>query len=571
VRLALPLSPGRAEFLTLPGAAWLGYALWRDGLVLTAVLVAHEQDEGESAPLLAADASDGLRIVFADAPVGTRNGAIVRLETTIAPAAARSEAQDALVRHLADAADRAQTFGGAAPLHDLADRSARALMADAAVDKRGLDRLLLRVAADRHGCGADADAALVAHALLQRFHQTGTEAEKRRAFLLARGVCEFQIVEENAPHRGAFWDALRAKKHFEDASGNATLGVATTARATLGLHHLHAAFGQDVMSRTALAGAQWLLLKQDTLAGRFAGSRYHADGPPVENGSAWPLVYALRPLIETFRRTGNEIFLKAALRSVQRGLIEGLADGGFLSLADDVSTASLAEAVEGVLCLSRESQNADMIALAKRLGGVLRARRAANGMIVENNAPDLPATLAACHAALALARVDDDPIWPLFALRGLRAVAAMTAGEDASRLRPADHGALLTLPTHLLLTLAARAPGGGVADRDALTLTRAGWQTFAPDPTTREFLRVESAQENGEAVPIDHLALVCPFNLQVLVAVCAPPGLNAVRIVKNGRAPYVKNLLTGDYGTDAALVPLGDGRDTNIGVFLADT
>lgn len=572
VRLALPLSPGRAEFLTLPKAARTGVAVWRDGLALTAVL--GEQQQEETAPRLVAGPENGLCIVWAGAPVGARNGARVRLELRVTPAAARGDAQEALMRHLADAADRAQApllaGGEDASLHDLADRSARALMAQNVADNRGLDRLLLRIAPDRHGCGEDADAALVAHALLQRFHLTGREEEKRRAFLLARGVCEFQVVDEDAPHRGAFWDTLGSQGRWEDAAGGRTLGIVTAARATLGLNHLHAAFGQDVMSRTALAGAQWLLLRQDVADGCFAASRYHENGPPVENGSPWVFVHALRPLVETFRQTRNEVFLKAALRAVLRGLIEGLADSGSLSPAD-ACCADIAEAVEGVLAVSRESENAAMITLAKRLGGVLRARRNAHGIVLENGVPSVPASLAACHAALALARVDDDPAWPLFALRGLRAVAAMTSGgANASLLRPADHGALLTLPAHLLLTLAARAPGG-VADLDALTLSRAGWQTFAPDPTTREFLRVEPAQENGEAVLVDHLALVCPFNLQVLVAVCAPPTIGAVRIVKNGRAPYLKNLVTGDYGTDAVLVSLGDGRDANVGVFLADT
>jgi hypothetical protein len=55
------------------------------------------------------------------------------------------------------------------------------------------------------------------------------------------------------------------------------------------------------------------------------------------------------------------------------------------------------------------------------------------------------------------------------------------------------------------------------------------------------------------------------------VPVIAPPGMTHVRIVKNNREPMLRNLLTGDLDMRATLVPLGDGREAQIGVFLADT
>lgn len=587
IELCLPLAPGRIEVVTLGSGssnAACGIALWRGGLVLSAVLANQSPDPFAAVPTLLADAEHGLRLRLPAARPGSLNGARARLETWFAPAATRHDAEHALARHVADAADRAQNSQMAnesAPrLEMLADRSARALLSDAVVDKRGLDRLLLRIGdgPGRHGCGGQTNAAGVAHALLQRYRLTGDDAQKRRAFLLARGVCEFQVVAEDAPHRGAFWDVLRAKKQGEGTDGSRTLSIATTAHAVRGLHPLHAAFEQDVLARAALAGAQWLLLRQDR-DGHFAGERYHENEPsPAGQGSPWVLAEALVPLVETFRRTGSEVFLQAALRGA-RALEDGLSHGGLRP--GDASSEHLVAAIEGVLAVSRESENPALIALAGRLGLWLRARRAPDGALLaagENGSCGIPSTLAACRAALALARVDPDPAWPLFVLRGLRAVCARAGGENASALSPADHAALVTLPTHLLLSLAARAPGGSQADLHALTLTRAGWQLFAPDPAARDFVQVRAAAQTsaGEAAenadaPLDHLALVCPFNLQVLVVTLAPPNVSHAHIVKNGRAPYVKNLLTGDYGTEAALVPLGDGHDANFGVFLADT
>ncbi len=546
VTLCLPLTPGRTQILSLPSATRPGLVLQRNGVAVTVVshglarLVVDEQ---------------AVRLHLPGALLD--GGVLARLETWVAPGADEREARRALLGHLAGVADRAQLpASGTVSLADRAERSASALMAPEAADKRGLDRLVLRASPsspDLHQNGDGADAALAACALYNRYRFTGEDAERRRALLLARGACEFQIVDEASTHRGALWDALRGQERFGDAAGGRTLSVATTARAAFGLFWMHARFGQEIMARTALASAQWLLLKMDP-RGLYAGERYEEDGSAVPGGSAWAAAEALRPLVEAFRRTGNEVFLKAALRVV-KALREGM-DVPPLAL-EDAPTGLLAAAVEGVLYVSRESEDEQMIALAKTLGEALRARRAPNGALHETGAPSLPATLAAARAALALARVDGDAAWPLLALRALRATEEMAA--QGAPLRPADHAALCALPAELLLTLAA-CPGGhaagSVADRDALTLTRA-WQVFEPDKTTRDFVRVTTA--DGQA-PVDHLALVSPHSLQVLIVALARPDVTEAVVLKNGRAPFLKNLLTGDHGQQAKLAPSATPR-----------
>ncbi len=561
VTFQLPFCAGKVEVLTL-SSTLSGLAVWRDGVVISLVVPGEFRNRARLE--FTADAR-AVRLFVPDAAFSGAEQQPTRLETWLAPAATRREAEDALLRHLADAADRAQQnpTGDFLSLLSLGDAASAALMAPEAADKRGLDRLLLRARPDFPGLnlgGEGADAAQAAFALLQRYRFTGDDAEKRRALLLARGMCEFQIVQEESPQRGAFWDALRANTQWMDASGGRTQSITTAARAAYGLLWLHAQFSQDILTRTALGAAQWLMLKMDE-DGRYAGERYQENGTPVSGGSPWVMAEALRPLVETFRRTGNEVFLNAALRGV-RGLREGLADGS-LTLAD-APAQYLASAVEGLLFVSREAENADMIALATLLGHALRARRAPDGAITEDDKPSLPATLAAARAALALTRVDTDPAWALVALRALRAASRMVDAGVAPR--PADLGAFSMLPTHLLLSLSTLAPQCA-ADRDALTVMRS-WQVFQPETSTREFIRVRA--KNSDA-PVDHLALVCPSNLQVLIIVLAGPDTTEIEVVKTGRTPFLKNLLTGDYGQEPCLVPLGDGADARFAVFLADT
>lgn len=561
LHLHLPLPPGSARFLSLPGVG-RGVAVWQGGIVTTVVpqTAFSNGDDAGGDDLLTVDACG----VHLRVPGTTLGGAVLaRLETFFAPAATEKEARLALLRHLADQADRAQQRPADVlpSLGALSEQSAAALMDRSAADKRGGDKLVLRSPEhpDRHLCGAGADAALVARALQNRFRLTGDDAERRHALLLTRGVCDFAVVNEESTHWGAFWDALRAKKQYEDFEGNRTLSVATTARAAFGLLWTDVRFGQEVLTRTALTACQWLLLKMDQ-DGFFAGERYFEEGAPVPGGSPWVAAEALRPLVEAFRRTGNETFLKAALR-VTRGIDDGLGSGS-LSFAS-ASAEHLAAAVEGILYASREAESAGLIDLAKTLGLVLRARRLPDGAQSENGAPSLTATLATARAALALIRVDPDPVWPLLALRAIR--AARDLMKNGSVVLPGNHAALCALPTELLLMLAARAPQC-IVDRDALTAARA-WQTFEPDPSTREYISVTAA--DGAAV--DHLALVCPLNRQVLIMVLSGPDTDRVSLHKNGREPFLKNLLTGDYAPEARLVPLGDGAEANFGVFLADT
>ena len=193
-------------------------------------------------------------------------------------------------------------------------------MNDDCVDKKGADRLWFRAApGDKnvHITGDGADTALTAHALLTRFLLTGDDALRRRARLLAQGIAEFQISDEESPHWGAVRDACIKRKTFGDANGEATVGVRATARSARGLHLLHAHFKTDSFHRNALNATQWLLLKTDKM-GRLSFGRFGENGPPVGDENGWHVADTLQALVETFRATKNDVFQKAALRAAHR-------------------------------------------------------------------------------------------------------------------------------------------------------------------------------------------------------------------------------------------------------------
>ena len=245
---------------------------------------------------------------------------------------------------------------------------------------------------------------------------------------------------------------------------------------------------------------------------------------------------------------------------------------------EHATTEQLSAAIEGVLLISREYERPELLALAQRLGKSLRARRLPNGTFTEPaGAPSplspLSPVLSAARAALALMRVDEAPVWPLMVLRALQAAQNLAASAPVCL---ADWGVLCRLPTSLLLGLSARIENC-TPNFDEVSIKR-GWHTFAPEAAARDYLTVSASPDSGSeesdpapGEPVDFLPLVCPLTLQVLLLVLAPGGTAQVTITKNGTIPYVKNLLTGDYDQAAALVPLGDGSEAMIGIFLADT
>ncbi|MBC7807759.1 MAG: hypothetical protein H7145_16625 [Akkermansiaceae bacterium] len=569
IRLQLPFAPGRAKLLTLPGAEGHGIVLLNNDVAVSIFA----QKQNGVLPLLTAD-ENGVYLSLENADLAGV-GSTISWETWFTYAKTEVEAVSALAVHLADAADRAQIPPTATPpfLRRVTESAERELSRQDIIEKRGADKNAFRIGPHRADVllvGPGADAALTTLAILNRYLSCGDEMLKRRARLLANGICEFQNNIEESPHWGAFFDALVRKTEWGDLNGKRTVSFTTTARIAKGMQVLQSHFEVELYERTALAAAQWLLLRLDR-DGLPQAERFTWDGKPLMEASPWLAGEALLPLVEAFRTTKNEVYFKTSLR-----IVTTLAErhASFTLTFDTASTANLAALAEGVLLVSQEYERPDLIAFARQIGEAMRARRLPDGTISNpgnNSAPaqeDLPllaSTLAGARAALALSRVDDPVLWTVFALRGIRAADGMLNGYGGY-VNVADRGALMSLSMNVLLGIATRAEGG-VADWDKMTLKR-GWQTFMPDPATAEYVKV--SLPNGDSP--DYLALVCPVTQQVLIAIYAPVGTETVEIIKNNKRPIVKNLLTGELSATATLQPLETtGTEGNIGVFLADT
>ena len=558
VRLRLPFPPGVPCVVKLAtGEQGWALAVWTKEIAVTLV---------STTPGSFPEVHENAVELFLSNANLEGSGATLNWETRATPARSAVEVHQALRRHLADVTAAQQQSH---PLHqpflgELSRKATSSLMRDEVVKKRGVDRLAYKLERNRSQAGEGADTALAACALLARYYLTGDDALRRRARLLGHGVCDFQATQVESPHWGALWDVQRDDLGYEDIHGGSTISLTATARASVGLHLLHAHFQTEILSRTAIGAAQWLLLRMDK-DGLLQGERFHESNSEAPIAAPWAVGEALIPLVETFRRTGNETFQRAALRSVNA--IEEALEQASLS-PDLATTEQLASLIEGILRVSREYESERMIALAKEVAVLLRTRLLPDGSLGDplHAHPEglLRATLAGARGALALSRVDKDHRWLLMALRALGAAQEL-AGPELEGISIANLTGLTQLPLALLLAVGALGTHC-TADRERVAVVRQ-WQTFAPEPAAWEYVQVTTA----EGAPVDYLPLVCPTTLQVLIPVIAPPGTTHLKIVKNNREPMLRNLLTGDLDTRAALVPLGDGKEAMIGVFLADT
>jgi hypothetical protein len=103
VNLFFPFSPGKSQVFTVPGSSQ-GAVLWRNDVALT--VITGVCSGGEGLPELIGD-TKGFQLTLRGADLGG-NGVTVVWETRLVPAKTEAEAKAALLRHLADGADRAQ-------------------------------------------------------------------------------------------------------------------------------------------------------------------------------------------------------------------------------------------------------------------------------------------------------------------------------------------------------------------------------------------------------------------------------------------------------------------------------
>ncbi|MFM7322357.1 MAG: hypothetical protein ACKO5K_12655, partial [Armatimonadota bacterium] len=530
-------------------------ALWLGDVAIT--LVAHPLPDGRVPEWSETDRGLSLTIDSADY---SGHGQTAAYDTWVVAAKTEGDVREALTHHLAAAAARMQEVAGTGPfLCTLAEDAAGRLCDGLPTGRIGVDRIAWETGPGMLGVGEGVDAAAGAFALLHRWRATGDDAFRRQARLISYAVPGFQISEESSPHWGAFWDRHREEVGYEDAAGGRSLSVRTTARAVSGLWAVDELFGVERLHRSAMGGAQWLMLKRDP-DGIPAGGRFDAAGQPHPDADTWAVADTIAAFAATFHTTGNEVFLKAAQQAIQT--VAARLDAGTLGFST-ARTSDLASAIDGILQMSKEYESEALISAARRIADGLGSRRRPDGSFAERTGETtLEATLQGARAAIAMARVDADHDWLVTALRALRR-ADLLFRRDPDAAGPATTALLATLPDALLARIGAI--GDDARADTARSSVERGWQTFTPDPGTREYVRVTTP--DGD--PVDHLALVCPATFQVLVAVVVPPDIETVRIRKNQRPPMLRKPLDGSLGPEAPTLPLGDGREARFGVYIA--
>ena len=558
IRLLLPFSGSGAQRIAFT-SPFATMGIWHQGILMQVSIPNPMQQDA-----VLEWENQGIALLCPDADL--TNDVRLHMETQITPARTRQDAESGMLRLLADLADRQAQRTSIPPfLTDTIATATAFLMRESLAEKRSLDRLMVR-SRTKKTVHVNDDAAFIARALLFRFYETGDELMERRARLISRGVCDFQITQEESPHFGAFWEAWHNKKRYGDRVSGTTLSVETTARTAQALFTLHDYFQTEILQRSAVTAAQWLLLKLDREGLPFS-ARFEADGEPLADSSAWIAGEAIITLVKAFRHTKNDVFLKAALRMaavIQLKLVE------MSPLFDweSVCASHLAACIEGFFLLSQEYERKDFIETASRLGIVLRSRIAPEGNTIEpvamtGESPVAP-TLATVRASLAFAQGDFDSTWLLTALRGLHFVWHVAA-IIPDLLTYSDWSALCHLPTELLLCIAGQGKGC-VVNREKGTVTR-NFQLFQPDSRTRDYIRVTTTK----GTPLDYMALVCASNLQVLLAVISPSEVDEAVVYKSGKRPYVKNLTTEEYDQRIRLSPMGDGHEIHMALLLLDT
>ena len=373
----------------------------------------------------------------------------------------------------------------------------------------------------------------------------------------ARGLAaDFQVMGRQGhaePNKGAFWDKI-TRVDSTDHAGGATHGLLSNARLARAFFLLQESLHEPLLRQSALNICQWLILKQNE-RGYFDGERVHATRGLGDDGKFLPQpcsldgAEAIRPLVLAFRATGNEVFVKVAWKIASSLLEERL------RAFDTASPLAVASVILSLLALDAEAPNPQLRSALQDWGAWLRA------LPLSPDAPSLNADghgggLFECaRAGFRLHALFADPAYLRYAFHALAAV------PDTAR---AHSWQSVAMHTTALLSLTSLLPDAR-PDFDAVRVGL-GWRVFAPDPAAGQFLHVTGV----DGGPVDSLPLVCRLNDQLLLVALAPPDTPALLILKNGRRPLVRDLLTDALDFDAPLHPPAGENWARVGLFTID-
>lgn len=354
------------------------------------------------------------------------------------------------------------------------------------------------------------------------------------------------------PNKGAFWDQVGAGGPC-DSQGLPAHGIAANARIARSLFLLHESTRELLLRQSALNICQWLILKMNSEGG-YDGAHVHATEGRATDGKVIPQPCALdgaetiHPFVLAFRATRNEVFIKAAWKAANALLAR-------MPAFDQTPPPAVASALCALLALDREAPHARLRAAILSWGAWLRALPLCAQSPALNADGQHSGLYDCAQAGFALFASTRDLDFLRYALHALSLVPPGSR-RDAWRALPACQSALLSL--------AALLPQSVIDfDRHAVSVD---WRTYSPDPAAGQHLQVRG---NG-AGPVHFLPLVCRASDQLLLLVLAPPSVDSITLLKNGRRPLARDLFRDTLDTDMRLHAPGGAAWARIGLFTID-
>ncbi len=380
-------------------------------------------------------------------------------------------------------------------------------------------------------------------ALLDWHKFASSETVARIAKLTARGVAsDFPnslATGYGETNKGAFWDKQSLSggpragtfTGFDDQLAFSILSNARIARA---LFDIYVASGEDLFATMALNACRWMLLRQN-VGGYFGGDRYTLDGK-WDGGNKLAGVEVIPAFCGAFRATKNEVFIRAAWRTANYVIDEMLAHHPAVPIlpmergASIDSAVGLASVIKSLLYLDAEAPNKRLREAIHSVGNRFVSFPFNRTRDPEFNYDEQWGGLYECaEAAFWLYNLERQPRQLQLAMSLMRSVPP--CARRGWRAIPAY--------TTTMMTLAAQLKDAKV---DLINSTiKVGWRLFEADSATRQYMQVESADEPAL---VDHLALVCKGDDTVLLMVLSDRPIHAVDIVKNGRRPVLRDLVT---------------------------
>jgi hypothetical protein len=363
-----------------------------------------------------------------------------------------------------------------------------------------------------------------------KFYQS--EIAVRAANLTARGVAaDFAVIVGTTGvegNKGAFWDCASGSPGaliFSTFKGRKEYGIASNARIALALFQMFTTSRDPLFRQSALNTCHWLLLKQNS-ASYFDGPYISAkNGKYTEQRVTFDGILAIRTFVAAFQATGQEVFVRAAvkiavyLRTIllpndEAPCLYGIPSQGNCPVA-------LSQAIVSLFDLDGESENKEVrhsISVVSDWLGVCRFDADEHACLDYDGAGS--GYLECANAALRLFNFTAKPRW--FAIA--HSLTAQVAARPTLNWRLADAS------SQLLASLGTFVKGVKV-DIPNMTVTY-NWGKYLPDSAATQYLEVRDGDQNA----VDYLPLICQETQQTLLFVVAPKTAKGVHLIKRNLA-----------------------------------